>query len=262
MVNISTDEVDRFLDFLILSGKSPATRNRYRALLHTIFKYAMRSGVCLRNPVTDIPILSERLKTRTIDYWRSQDEVDAYIRASFRYRREFGIGASILCLGGCRIGELLGLRWGDIEWERSYIRIRRIVERLTNKIFDRTKGQRAGGEYQMILVPRLRKFLEQWKLVTPRLNEEDFLIGHEDGRHFSYDYYAKGHKRILVLGKIKRITLHDIRRTFASSAERAGFHKAEIGELLGHETLTATEAYTKMDLSHLVDKAKKVGFGK
>jgi integrase len=218
-------------------------------------------GVCTLNPVAEIPILSERVKVRRVDYWKSEHEIDAYIEHAYHYREVFGVGAAILCLGGCRISELLALKWGDVEWDMGYIRIRRIVERHTNTIHERTKGQKSGGEYQMLMFPRLRELLTDWMKRTPFKRDEDFIIRDVKGAHLSYDVYHKHHNRIIARAGLKRITLHDLRRTFASAAERAGFHKAEIGELLGHETLSATEAYTRVDVGHLLDKGKRVRFG-
>lgn len=261
LTKITTLDIDKYLDSLILEGKSPATRNRYRALLYTYFKYAVRSGNCKKNPVLDIPILSEKLKTRPVSYWPTCKERDRYIDAAFRFGAVFGIGGSILCLGGCRISEALVLKFNDIEWDRNYVRIRRTLERHSGDICQRTKGQRAGGEYQMILVPRLRKLLKKWQATALFRKTDDFILHSNKGQHFTYDQYASTHEKIIHRTELKRITLHDLRRTFASNAERVGFHKAEIGELLGHETLTATEAYTRMDVSHLIEKAKRVGFG-
>lgn len=262
LCEITPSHVDKFLDLLILKGKAPATRNRYRALLHTIFKYAIRGGYCTRNPVAEIPILSEKIKRRQVDYWKTNSERDRYIEAAFAMNFVYGIGATIMCLGGCRVSEMMALQFQDIEWDRSYIRVRRIIERMTVTVQDRTKGQKAGGEYQMLMLPRLKTLLTKWFHIAPRSKPTDFIVQRPDGRHFDYDVYSKIHEKIIIRAGVKRITLHDIRRTFASSMERAGFHKAEIGEALGHETLSATEAYTLMDVSHLVDKANKVGFGK
>lgn len=251
---------DNYLDSLILDGKSPATRNRYRALLHSLFKYAVHHGYLLVNPITSIRILSEKRKTRETGYLRSWDEVNRYIRSAFNLAHVFGVGASILCLGGIRIGEALALQWEDIEWKENYIRIRRTVERHSNLVCQRTKGQRAGGEYQMLLLPQLRKTLLKWKSTNAAHGSSKFIL-HRDKVRITYDSFATIHFRVLQSAGLERITLHDLRRTFATLAEKAGFHKAEIGELLGHETLSATEVYTKMDMSHLVSKARRVRFG-
>lgn len=255
-------DIDKYLDSLLLNGKSPATRNRYRAFLHIYFKLAIRMGFCKKNPVTDTPILSERIKTRATGYWSTPLERDLYIKTAFEFGPVYGIGAYILCLGGCRISEAMALQFKDIEWDLNYCRIRRIVERHSGLICDRTKGQRAGGEYQMILVPRLWDALKKWKGTALYRKDDDFILHIENGRPFTYDKYALAHEKIVAKADLKRITLHDLRRTFATHADRMGFHKSEIGELLGHETLSATEVYTRMDISHLVEKAKRIGFGR
>lgn len=257
---ISPAEVDKFLDSLILDGKSPATRNRYRALFHCYFKHAVRCGYITSNPVTQTRVLSEKLKKRKTDYLRTEQEIERYLKAAKSYDRTIGVAAAILCFGGCRIGEALALCFDDIEWNLGYIRIRKIVERHTGQIVKRTKSQRAGGEYQIIMVPRLKKILIGEWIRSKR--SHDFILQTRQGKHFTYDVFHKIHKKIVKRAKIKHITIHDLRRTFASQAAKAGFHHSEVGELLGHETLKSTLSYTKKDLFHLIEKAKRIGFGK
>ena len=253
---ITPHDADKFLDSLILQGKSPATRNRYRALLHTYFKHAVYTDRVRVNPITRIRTLSERLKIRKTGYWEKWEFIDRYIKAAFEFGgAAYGLGAALLCLGGGRIGEILSLDWEDVQWDRGLIRINKTLERHTNKVVERTKGQRAGGEYQMLMVPRLEAILDKHRM------DSGFIVQNKMGRHLTYEPYRKRHYRIVTLAGLKRITLHDLRRTFASHAERAGFHKTEIGEMLGHETLIATEAYIRMDMSHICEKARRVGFG-
>jgi integrase len=247
--------IDRFLDSLIVDGKSPASRNRYRALLHSLFEYAIYTERIKVNPVRKIRILSEKLKVRKTGYWENWKDITRYIKAAFAKGEVFGLMAAILCLGGCRIGEALALDWEDIDWKKGHVRIRKIVERPTFLICDRTKGQRAGGEYQMLLLPQLKKILLRHRKVGPI-----FLT--PNGQRLRYETYRKTHYKIIKDADLKRLTPHDLRRTFATHAERAGFHRSEVGEMLGHETLAATAAYVQKDVRHLVEKAKRVRFGK
>lgn len=255
--SLTVEEIEKFLDYLSFCELSNATRNRYRALLHSFLKLACKQGYIDKNPVTEIGILSEKIKKRVVSYWKTTKERDRYIQKAFNFHPMMGTCAAILSLGGIRISEALALTWEDIEWDKDLVRIRKIIEAPTGKLCYRTKGQRAFGEYQMILVPRLKEILQK----APRKMRCDWVLYTPDGTPLNYRKVYKTHFKIVEQAGLPRITLHDLRRTFATHAERAGFHRSEIGELLGHETLTATEAYVKMDISHLVDKAKKVGFG-
>jgi integrase len=247
---------DRYLDSLILDGKSPATRNRYRALLHTYFEYAIDHGYCKDNPLARIAGLSEKVKVRKTDFWTTPKEAEKYVRTAFRFGVGVGLGASILALGGCRIGEMLAVHWEDVMWRQGYIRIRRIVERHTNTICERTKGQKAGGEYQILMTPELERILRKYRKKT------GLIVCQLTSKHLSYDQYYKLHWKIIARAKLKEITPHDIRRTFATHAGRAGFHRREVGELLGHETMEATEVYMEPDFSHLIQKARRLKFGR
>lgn len=258
---ITTHEIEGFLDSLILAGRAPATRNRYRALLHVFFEFLKRQRIVAENPVAQISALSEKLKSRESAYWRTQKEVDTYIRAAFSRGFSFGIAASLLCLGGCRISEALVLRWEDVEWEAGFVWIRRTLEHHSGEICQRTKSQRAGGSYPMILVKRLRETLIGWKMKTAFFRPRDLLVCSESGEGLKYDQYRRAHQRIVKAAELPPILIHDLRRTFAILGDRLGLSRQDVSLLLGHETLHTVDAYLPPDRSYTFEKAQRLGLG-
>lgn len=254
-------DLEQYFDSLILQGKAPATRNRYRALLHGFFEFLRRQRIVAENPVAQIPALSEKLKTREASYWRTQKEVDTYIREAVSGGFSYGIAASLLCLGGCRISEALSVRWEDVEWEAGFVWIRRTLERHSGEICLRTKSQRAGGSYPMILVKRLRETLLKWKMKTAFFHPRNLLVCSEQGEGLTYDLYRKAHLRILVATGLAPIRIHDLRRTFAVLADRLGLSRQDVSLLLGHETLSTVEAYLPPDRTYTFEKAQRLGLG-
>lgn len=258
---ITATDIESFLDSLILAGKAPGTRNRYRALLHSFYESLVRQDIVVANPVARVPLLSEKLKSREVGYWRTQEEVDTYMRFAAERRPCFGIAAALLCLGGCRISEALSVRWEDIEWDKGFIWIRRILEHHSGEIHQRTKSQRAGGSYPMILVERLAETLLRWKDATPHSRPRDLIVHSEAGKVVTYDQYRKAHQRTVKAAGLPTIRIHDLRRTFAILGDRLGLSRQDVSLLLGHETLDTVDAYLPPDRSYTFEKAKKLGLG-
>jgi integrase len=107
-------------------GSSPKLIRNALGLLHGIFDYGQRNGWCARNPceLVDKPRLERNADIRYLD----QQEVDALVRA-VPLDTPYGPSDRALFLTaamtGLRQGELLALRWADIDWPAARVRVRR-----------------------------------------------------------------------------------------------------------------------------------------
>jgi integrase len=108
------------------AGTGPKTTLNAITPLHQVFEHGQRRGWCAGNPCTrvDRPRLEEDNDIRYL----SPEEVEALLRA-VPEDDEFGPTDRALYLAavasGLRQGELLGLRWRDIDWDAGRIRVRR-----------------------------------------------------------------------------------------------------------------------------------------
>jgi integrase len=258
---ITGAELNRELDRLTTQDKiGPATRNRHRSLLHTIFESAAKDKLigAGMNPASDIQILTEGRKQ--IDLWHTTEESDTYTRAGFDKAPVYGVYATLQLWLGCRISETLALQWRDIDWGNHRVQIRRIAETVSREIFDRTKGEKAGDPHNAPLFPRVAAVLRDWQAVTAHKEPTDFILCDEVGKPFTYWQILRVHRALLKRAGLKRITIHDLRHVYASNAEKIGFSKGEIQRMLGHASITTTEIYTHMGTDHLIEKAKRLGF--
>jgi integrase len=258
LTSITSHEILAKLDEIQYDkGHSPADRNRHRALLHRFYKDAIMEGKAKINPVAVIPLKEEKPKKRIALNEREQAD---YLEALNAQGEEYWIlGMGLLWTGG-RICSVNVIQLQDISWESGVIVLRRLEERITGKIVERQKSG-AGEETTVPLFPALASAL---KFRIKRLglkSPTDFVFGRPDGRFIPYDTFKDVHARAVKASEVRRITPHDLRRTFASNAEKAGYSKSEIKDMLGHSTVLMTEKYTVKDVSHLVEKGKRIGFG-
>jgi integrase len=261
LMTLNKIEIRSALEHFLEVGLSNATHNRLLQLLHKLYEDAIDDGKALLNPAARIKRLPEKKKSRKTSLWTDEREIEAYIRGAYLDRREYGLFAVLALYSGARVGELIALQFRDIEWQNEQIRIRRTLERVSGIIQERTKGQKEGGEYCLPLLPRVETAILETKALTRFHGPSDFIIQNPDGSPLSYWTLQKAHRRICQKAGVPRITIHDMRRTFASMAEQKGFSRGDIQAMLGHESITTTESYIRKNISQLTAKAKLMGFG-
>jgi integrase len=220
-------------DFASRRRLSNRTLQKYLVALHSIFKRAMRLHGLPRNPLTTVerPRLARRAG---IDVF-SRREVMALVAAAASDQE----GALYLTAAftGLRLGELLALRWEDVDFVAATIRVRRTwgagVEGTPKSGRDRA-------------VPMMDEVAQA--LVGHRRRRERF-VGHHDlvfcdplGGHLGYDGLSARYKGALDGAGLRRLRFHDLRHTFGTHAIRAADPR-EVMEWMGHADIQTTQKY-------------------
>src|SRR5262249_19597571 len=128
--SINVELVESFISAKQREGKAPKSISNYLGLLYAIFAHAVKRGWARSNPVA----LAEkpRVDGRTADIrYLEMEELEALIGAV--PDDELGEVERVLyrtaAMTGLRRGELLALRWRDIDWSAGVIRVRRSYTR-------------------------------------------------------------------------------------------------------------------------------------
>lgn len=223
----------------------------YKKVLASILNYAQRLDFIKSNPLaklrpTDLPhdppheitFLDSAEAKR---FLACADKIDLYHRAAIY----------VLLYTGIRRGELMGLKWDDIDEEQMTIRIVRNVTPVANaeeKIYvGPTKGK-----HQRIL-PLAQPALEALMSLKTSEKENGKEYCHEDSYifHGSKSYDIPEHpaaiyayiKRFIRKNNLPDISVHDLRHTAASLAVEAGVDLRVIQTLLGHHDYATTSKY-------------------
>lgn len=155
--------------------------------------------------------------------------------------RSLGI---LFCLHtGVRIGELCGLRWGDIDMESRTVQISRTVQR----IFVRD-AQGAGGTRLIITEPKTKHSRRTIPLssgiypVLCKLRQSDpaayLLTG--TAHHTEPRTYREYYDRVLDKLGLAHVNFHGLRHTFATRLIESGADYKTVSELLGHASVNTT----------------------
>lgn len=165
---------------------------------------------------------------------------------------------------GLRRGEVLGLMWKDVDFEKGLVTVSRAYIPTPNgNVISNLKTEKSN---RVIGVPdNLIAILkeEQQKQVRNKaiygMNYNDYVCCKNDGTHISPDYWYKHFKKVLASNWLKDMRLHDLRHTNASLMLKAGVNMKVASERLGHTTIGITmDLYSHIDEELQRDAADKL----
>ena len=136
---------------------------------------------------------------------------------------------------GARQGELVGLKWGDLDWEIKQVYIQRTFNK--GRFFTpKTKGSRR----EIDLAPTVIRELKKWRIACTA-NDLDLIFPNEAGRPMNCSNMVQRHfLPALKAADLPRIRFHDLRHSFASLLFEQGENIKYIQSQLGHSSPTVT----------------------
>tara|TARA_R110002020_G_scaffold83397_2_gene207133 strand:+ start:33674 stop:34897 length:1224 start_codon:yes stop_codon:yes gene_type:complete len=222
---------------IVRGGKGTATRTV--GLLGGIFSFAVESGWISENPVRGVKRFRDRRNERFLDNSEMQRLGAALIGAEAAGENPYAIAIiRLLVLTGARKGEIESLRWPEVDWQFSYLRLA-----------DSKTGQK--------LIMLNGAAIEVLQTV-PRQNASDFVFpaSRSDGH---YEGTPKVWWRIREQAELQNVRLHDLRHSFASMAVSSGASLPVIGALLGHKDSATTSRYAHLQDDPVRSASKTIG---
>jgi integrase len=232
------------------TGLSPKTVRHLHTILHKALRDAERKGLVVRNvaAAADPPSApATEMKTWTA----------AELRTFLTAMRGHRIGAAFVLAGttGMRRGEILGLRWADVDLPRRRLSVRQAIVSVAYHVTTSTP-KTARGRRSLALDPvtvaalqqhRHRQQAERIALGHPS-HDLDLVFAREDGQPIHPDHFSQLFDRTVKKVGLPRIRLHDVRHTYASLGLAAGVPTKVMSERLGH----ATSAFTADVYTHVI----------
>ena len=138
-------------------------------------------------------------------------------------------------MSGARQGELLGLKWYDVDWINSQIHIQRT---FNHQAFYDVKTRESNRKID--LGPTMMAELKKWKIACSP-NKLNLIFPNEAGQPINYSNMVNRYfKATLDDAKIDTIRFHDLRHTYASLLIDQGENIKYIQKQLGHSSPTVT----------------------
>lgn len=256
---ITNGLVQDFYNKLLNDGMKPSSAKKVMDILISCFKYAKKSKLIIEIPTDIEKIKSEKPK---IEYW-NKDEISFFlhrINNTYLY-----MPVLIALLTGLRIGELCGLRWCDVDFEKGYVNVvgQVIYDRIKKELLYTPILKTDTSNRYISIPPTLLTHLSALK-IDDKPNRNDFIIKDRDGsicnpRNLSMNFtktvahYKKSIDDIeessgtapIDYMKLPQITFHGLRHTHATLLILDGENIKVLQKRLGHKDITTTlETYT------------------
>ena len=154
---------------------------------------------------------------------------------------------------GLRRGELLGLKWSDVDLDKGIIHIRRQVLRQDGKVVE--APLKTKNSYRNIAIG-----VDAIKVLKDMEQKDEYVFPSPFGGPMSPDSVLHMLQRILKRAGLERIRFHDLRHTFSMLALQNGVDVKTLSIMLGHYSAGFTlDTYTHVTTSMQKQAANAVG---
>jgi integrase len=215
---------------------SPATKNRYRALLSLVFRQAMRNGRVSTNPARLVAARAEN--NARVRYLLDREE--AALRVAMRGRFDCHVPALDIALNtGMRLSEQFSLTWESVDLKRKVIEL------------DETKN---GSSRQIPINSACEAAFKVLGTNPHKRTDRVFRSTRGGDINTPRAWFGSA----LDAAKIEGLRWHDLRHTFCSRLAMAGVDVRTIAELAGHKTLQMAMRYTHLAPSHTLSAVERL----
>ncbi len=233
-LDVATSNIQNYLDYLSVIGKSDATKNRIVASLRCYYRCLVLKGVASANPVDGIKIkktekkLPSVLEASEIMLLLSQPSGGDYKSIRDKAMLE------LLYATGIKVSELIELTVSDVNLQIGILHLH------------------SGKKERIIpMYPAAVKCIADYLLnVRPALvldAGEDKLFTNMTGQHMTRQGFWKIIKHYAETAGIKKdITPHTLRHSFAAHLLENGAKLTDIKEMLGHTDISSTQIYAQL----------------
>lgn len=241
LIQVKSREIEEFVNYLTNLNLSSATVHSIVTVLKSAMNKAFLENYILSNPCNNLSLSTVAMSEISALSLKDQEKIEQIAL------NEKACSAVILALyTGLRIGEISGLKWSDIDFEKDIIHIKRTLYRISNTVNNR-KTEIIMAEPKTKSSKRsipLAKNLKNYLLDKRKIDTSEYVISckgsYAEPRVISYRF-----KKSMKQAGIRSIHFHVLRHTFATRCVEQGIDIATLSKLLGHASIKLTlDTYT------------------
>ena len=255
----------------MLRKVKPNTVIHYHAIIHSALKYAVKTDMLVQNVADKV----DRPKKNSFQpVFLSAEEMQKMFEALRGTKLELPV--LVAAFYGFRRGEVLGLKWDAIDFERGTISVIRTVTTITvNGKQTEIEQQSAKTKSSLRTLPLIGSFREYFLQVkeAQELNKQvcgncynheydGFVFVDELGERMRANYLTSAFPKFLEDHGLRRMRFHDLRHSCASLLLANGVPLKHIQEWLGHSDFTTTaNIYAHLDYKSKITSAQAMETG-
>jgi integrase len=249
---VSVRDVDALLARVSKAGGSARNVNKHRALVSAIFNYGIKDSA-FRLPGNPAALTDKRKEARpgTLVFY-TPEEVEALARAlaEGRHREKRAQNpvevaedaqdaelVRVAAYGGLRLGELLALRWFDVDFAGHALTVARAMSLGVES------SPKSGHVRRIPLPDQAATALDGLSRREHFTSSQDRVFCNVLGRALDGSAVRKRFKRARSAAGLRPLRFHDLRHTYGSLLAAAGIDLVSIQAVMGHSALSTTSRY-------------------
>ncbi len=240
---LTPEQVQQFYAKKRKDGLSSKTVHEIHGVLHLALKHAVRWNYVSRNvcDLLDSPrVVSRRGTPLTLDQARR------LLEGIQGHRLEAVLMMAMIT--GMRKGEILALRWSDVDFERQVLHVLRTVDYIPPYGYVENEPKTQAGKRTIDLPAFFLEMLKQHRVkqskqrlkVGEAWENRDLVFADLAGGYLNPIHVLRMFKKILQQAGLPHMHFHDLRHSAATILISMGIHPKVIQELLGHSDISIT----------------------
>lgn len=241
--NLKPEQIQAFYAKKIKAGLSARTVQLIHKVLHDALDNAVKWNLVSRNicDVVTVP-RAQRNEIQPL----TPDQANKLLASARGHRLE--VLLTVALITGMRRGELLALRWENINFDTNTLQVRRTVSNQAGYGFVETEPKTQSGRRSISLpsfvIARLKHHRiqqrEQQLKVGKEWEEKDLVFPNRKGGYLSPKILFESFERLLKRAGLPHIRFHDLRHSAATILLSMGVNPKVIQEILGHSNISMT----------------------
>lgn len=248
--SIKPNDIQRYINNLTDIGYSYSTIKKAYNAINASLRFAVERDYIIKNPCASVHLPKQKQRpkydieffTDTEVYSITESATSRFKTGNYRYKHGYAI---ILLLNtGMRVGELLALKWKNVDFVNKQIFITetrsQVIDRTNNNqkyvMVDRSTKTQSSCRY----IPINSKSLEALMYFKSLGYSNPYVMANSDTGLITYRNLFRVLENILDSNGINHGSLHTLRHTFATRLFKKGVDIKVISELLGHSDISIT----------------------
>ena len=225
-------------------GLSAKTVRNIHQILSSALKLAQEQRLILTNP-------AEGCALPRVEHQEMKTLTTVQLASFFREARESGVFELyyLELATGLRRGELLGLKWEDVDLERGDLRVRRQISRINGEVVE--APLKTKNAYRTL--PLAEDMVSVLKEQRRKVGNSPWVFPSPNGGPISPDSVLHMLHRVLKRAGLPKVRFHDLRHTFATLALQNGVDVKTVSGMLGH----FSAGFTLDTYAHITSAAQR-----
>ena len=225
-------------------GLSAKTVRNIHQILSSSLKLAQEQRLILTNP-------AEGCALPRVEHQEMKTLTTVQLASFFREARESGVFELyyLELATGLRRGELLGLKWEDVDLQRGDLRVRRQVSRINGDVVE--APLKTKNAYRTL--PLAEDTVSVLKEQRKKVGNSPWVFPSPNGGPISPDSVLHMLHRVLKRAGLPKVRFHDLRHTFATLALQNGVDVKTVSGMLGH----FSAGFTLDTYAHITSAAQR-----